>query len=412
MNVKKYTRTLLKIFIVFAVVFALAVSLFQLIPPEESPTILAHTPAETALISGDLYCGKNLLNLNAVDFDKSVKILNNVFYYSGSYIYDTSRLQFNNIPAFSVGKTYTLSYTVNNINDKSISLSSGYDMLSSTWTSIVSIPAKTTKEFIYTFEARAFNRLNIIAFSSSNVNFSVTNIMLEENSTATPYEPYIQNYSGTVFPLNVVDKRNPYTAMIGYYALPRPLPSNINVSFFVEGIDGFELNKEESPRYNIGFTRTGSLEYVFDNNFVNDADFYTEIPLSSLSTRIIDDQLINVYQCFDMTYIVLDFSSGDKNDVWRIQRAVVEGDIKGYIRVHSMNADYSGAYNSGYGTGLNDGYYIKQNDSLAIFPSFFGAIADFFKKFSSIELFGITLGTVVATIVIIGVTISLYKMFR
>lgn len=412
MNVKKHTRTLLKIFIVFAILVALAVSFLSFLPSVKKPVITAHTPSETALISGDLYCGKNLLNLNAVDFDKSVKIINNVVHYSGNYIFDTSRLQFNNIPSFKSDKVYTLSYVVNNMSDKSISLSSGYDMFSSNWASIFDIPAKSTKELSYTFNARAFNRLNIIAFSSSNVNFTVSNIMLEEGSKATPYEPYIQNYSGTVFPLNVVDKRNPYTAMIGYYALPRPLPSNINVSFFVEGIDGFELNKEESPRYNIGFTRTSSLEYVFDNNFVNDADFYTEIPLSSLSTRLINDQLINVYECFDMTYIVLDFCSGDKDDVWRVQRAVVNGEIKGYIRVHSMNADYSGAYNSGYGAGLNDGYYIKQNDSLAIFPSFFGAIADFFKKFSSIELFGITLGTVVATIVIIGVTISLYKMFR
>lgn len=377
--IKKHKVTLLMLLIVMLLVSCLII------------------PAYAYDLGGGLYCGVNLFNPS--------KLTNATLFDTDTYLVKSSMIKlFDLIPE----KTYTLSY-----KDKLVNASNPFIRFETLDVNgkRTSYPFVTTSSFV----SRAITFKNVkalyITFGYQG-SIYMKDIMLNEGNTALIFEPYFQNYSGTVFPLNVVNKNNQYSALIGYYALPRPIPSNINVSFFVEGIDKFSFNEEEYPRFNIGFTRTTSLSYIFSNDFICDDDFYTEISLPSLTSYVINYQLINDYECFDMTYIVLDFMSGDTSDIARVQRAVIDGDIKGYIRVNSMNADYQGAYSEGYGAGIKDGYDIKQSDSLAIFPSFFGAIADFFKKFSSIEIFGITLGTVVATVVIIGVTISLYKMFR
>lgn len=387
--IKKHKVTLLLLLIVVLLVSCLVI------------------PAYAYDLGGGLYCGTNLFNCDSYFFkDSGVSFVDNkIVFKTNSNTRTFLKMQLRNkttfvrdIMNFTETGTYNFSFSLDN-RSNALCIGINGDNRDSLFVAKFAYPV--SKYYIrFVIEKNITNEIVI------------SDLMVTSEQYNGLYEPYFQNYSGTAFPLNVVNKSNKYTAMIGYYALPRPLPSNINVSFFVEGIDKFSFNEEEYPRFNIGFTRTTSLSYIFSNDFVSDADFYSEIPLSALTTRIINDQLINDYNCYDMTYIVLDFSSGDTSDIARVQRAVIDGDIKGYIRVNSMNADYQGAYSEGYGAGIKDGYDIKQSDSLAIFPSFFGAIADFFKKFSSIEIFGITLGTVVATVVIIGVTISLYKMFR
>lgn len=387
--IKKHKVTLLMLLIVMLLVSCLVI------------------PAYAYDLGGGLYCGINLFNRDSYFFkDSGVSFVGNkIVFKTNSNTRSFLKMQLRNkttfvrdIMNFTETGTYNFSFNLDN-HSNAICIGINGDNRDSLLVSKFAYPVG--KYYIrFVIEKNITNEIVI------------SDLMVTSEQYNGLYEPYFQNYSGTAFPLNVVNKSNKYTAMIGYYALPRPLPSNINVSFFVEGIDKYTFNTDEMPHFNIGFTRTASLSYIFSNDFVSDADFYSEIPLSALTSYVINDQLINDYNCYDMTYIVLDFSSGDTSDIARVQRAVIDGDIKGYIRVNSMNADYQGAYSDGYGAGIKDGYDIKQSDSLAIFPSFFGAIADFFKKFSSIEIFGITLGTVVATVVIIGVTISLYKMFR
>lgn len=388
--IKKHKVTLLMLLIVMLLVSCLII------------------PAYAYDLGGGLYCGTNLLNPYSL-FHKD----------NGAVVED--------------GRNYTFTTNGNSESFIKIQIRNGFNLIyyidlfkgegfytypfnfaSNANVLTFGISGNATESLIlFNFEYPAgtyFLRFNVNKLSPNELH--VSDIMVTAKPYDGDFEPYFQNYSGNVYPLNFINKTSNYTAMIGYYALPRPLPSNINVSFFVEGIDKFSFNEDEYPRFNIGYTNVASLDYVFSSDFVCDAEFYTEIPLSSLATRVINDQLINDFQCFDITYIVLDFMSGNTSDVERVQRALVNGDIKGYIRVNSVNADYSGAYSEGYGAGLNDGSIIKQNDSLAIFPSFFGAIADFFKKFLSIEVFGITLGTVAATLISIIVAVSVYKMLR
>lgn len=387
--VKKHKVTLLLLLIVVLLVSCLVI------------------PAYAYDLGGGLYCGTNLFNRDSYFFkDSGVSFVDNkIVFKTNSNTRTFLKIQLRNtttfvrdIMHFTETGTYNFSFSSDN-HSNALSIGINGDNCDSLL--IVKFVYPVSKYYIrFVIEKNITNEVVI------------SDLMVTSEPYNGLYEPYFQNYSGTAFPLNVVNKNNQYSALIGYYALPRPIPSNINISFFVEGLDKFTFNTDEMPHFNIGFTRTTSLSYVLSNDFVNDAEFYSEIPLSALNARVINDQLINDYECFDMTYIVLDFSSSDTSDVYRVQRAVIDGDIKGYIRVNSMNVNYQGAYSEGYGAGIKDGYYIKQSDSLAIFPSFFGAIADFFKKFSDIEIFGITLGTVVATLVIIGVTIGLYKMFR
>lgn len=387
--IKKHKVTLLMLLIVVLLVSCLVI------------------PAYAYDLGGGLYCGINLFNRDSYFFkDSGVSFVGNkIVFKTNSNTRTFLKMQLRNkttfvrdIMNFTETGTYNFSFNLDN-HSNALCIGINGDNRDSLFVSKFAYPVG--KYYIrFVIEKNIINEIVI------------SDLMVTSEQYNGLYEPYFQNYSGTVFPLNVVNKNNQYSALIGYYALPRPIPSNINVSFFVEGIDKFSFNEEEYPRFNIGFTRTTSLSYIFSNDFICDDDFYTEISLPSLTSYVINDQLINDYECFDMTYIVLDFMSGDTSDVYRVQRAVIDGDIKGYIRVNSMNANYQGAYSEGYGAGIKDGYDIKQSDSLAIFPSFFGAIADFFKKFSGIEIFGITLGTVVATLVIIGVTISLFKMFR
>lgn len=249
-------------------------------------------------------------------------------------------------------------------------------------------------------------RFNILQLTSYNL--QIDEIMITSNEYSGAYEPYFQSEPGMSYELNKIYKPN-YDNIIplGYFALPTSLPFDINFKFNITGID----LPEKSYLINVGGVSSSKFSEFHDstNRFLVEEDIYTDMSLSSLKKRYFD--YYSLYQ-YANRYVVIYITLEDSTNYAKISNAVKKGDIQSYIIFNSLTADSNNSFNDGYTSGFKDGNIVKHNDALGIFPSFFGSIGDFFRKFFDIQIFGMSLGAVLMILVTIGITVTLIRMFR
>lgn len=415
MNVKKCYKSALLALVITIILLSIAYATYyyttitydefnKYVDNDNGSVVATNNIAPMADIGNGTYCGLNQFNKFSIYANND-----NVKSSQNSFIFKDER---------------------NNSNYFKMQLRNGYDYVKDIYitydTGYVSIPFTIDNDKINvisfglngrTWDTLIYFNLNLphgtyyIRFDISQLTSNylvIKEIMITSNEYSGVYEPYFQSEPGMSYELNKIYKP-PYDNIIplGYFALPTSLPFDINFKLNITGID----LPEESYLINVGGVSSSKFSEFHDttNRFLCEEDIYTDMSLSSLKSRYFDYYLLSQYS---NRYIVIYLTLEDSTNYVKISNAVKRGDIQSYIIFNSITADSNNSFNDGYTAGFKDGNIVKQNDALGVFPSFFGAIGDFFRKFFDIQIFGFSLGSMLLIVVTVVLAVSLLKMFR
>ena len=141
-----------------------------------------------------LSTGKNLFDFNIATAHGGVKNKDS-FSFNNIANIDSNRVKVDSLPHLIEGKTYTLSCLVTNRHSTSININSGYGINGTTWVLMGSVGVGETKRVSMTFIANSdkYGRRLLLGSTTAGSSYTVSQIQIEESSSATSYKPYKSN---------------------------------------------------------------------------------------------------------------------------------------------------------------------------------------------------------------------------